>query len=240
MTTPSMGERIKVRSRSMRARIERRLVLLERRLGVGDLRLGDGEVRLGALLERDGGVERGLRRGALDHELLGPAEIELGLVQIGLRPRHAGDLQIDIRACHGDAGLALAHAGLEARRLDPRQHGAALHLARIVDIDLADIAGKLRADIDGDERAHGPRRGDDAAHVAALRRRRLDVELPGALPLPVIIETGAGQACQDENEQEPLSHALPSRPAIARNGRRKAPQNGKGEDVYVETLKPRR
>jgi hypothetical protein len=135
--------------------VERCLMLGQRGLGSLDIGLGDGEVRYGALLGGNRGVESRLRRGALGDEFLGTAEVELGLMQIGLSPPDAGLLQVDIGLGHGDGGFLLAHARLEARRLDSGEHLALLDLARIVNIDRADIAGELRADIDGDERAHG-------------------------------------------------------------------------------------
>ena len=89
-------------------------MLGQRRLAILDIGLGDGEVGDGALLGGDGGVESRLRRGAFGDELLGPAEVELCLVQIGLSPPDAGLLQVDIGLGHGDRGFLLAHA----RRLD--------------------------------------------------------------------------------------------------------------------------
>jgi hypothetical protein len=78
-------------------------------------------------------------------------------LQIGGGAFDASLLQIHIGARHGDARFLLAHARLEARRLDTRQHLSLLDLCAVVDIDLTDIAGELRADIDGDKGTDGSR-----------------------------------------------------------------------------------
>jgi hypothetical protein len=77
------------------------------------LRFGDGDVRGGALLCRKCGIEGRLRGRTLDDELLGAAEVELGLVQIGLGPLDAGLLQVDIGVCDGEPCLLFAHPGLK-------------------------------------------------------------------------------------------------------------------------------
>ena len=71
-------------------------------LAFSTLALAMARSAYGALLGGNGGVESRLRRGAFGHELLGPAEVELGLVQIGLSPPDAGLLQVDIGLGHGD------------------------------------------------------------------------------------------------------------------------------------------
>ena len=198
--------------------VESRVALHERRLGVLHIGLGDGEIGAGAFFGGDGGIERGLRGRALEDELLGAAEIEAGLAQIGFGALHARKLQIHIGAGHGDAGFLLAHARLEARRLDAGQHLVLLDLGRVVDIDLADIPGELRADIDGDEGAHGAGGRDHAAHVAALDLGGLDIEAAGTgRLLPLVIGGGAHGGGHDENEQPALFHACPSDLATCRN-----------------------
>ena len=135
--------------------VQRRLVQRDIGLGIFELCLGTIEVCAGALLCRDCRIEGDLSAGTLGDKFLSAMKIELGLVQIGLGPLDRGLLQRHIGFGDGDRSFALADLALEGRGLDPGQHLILLDLRTVIDIDLADIAGKLGPDVDGHERTHG-------------------------------------------------------------------------------------
>ncbi len=108
----------------------------------------------------------------------------------------------------GEARFLLAHPGGEGRRLDAGEHLALLHFGGEIGVELADIAGELRADLDGAERAHGAGGRHHAAHVAARRGGRLHVELGRRAVLPIVI-AGARRKRRDQHECEPTrSHGV--------------------------------
>jgi hypothetical protein len=125
--------------------------------------------------------------------LLGAGKVELGLVQIGVGPLHARLLQGDIGLGNGDARLLLAHGRFKSRGFDAGQHLALLDRRAEIHVELADLAGKLRAHINGDERVDRARGRDDAAHIVAGKLNGLDVERSARALLPIIIAAAGGQ-----------------------------------------------
>src|SRR4029078_2063419 len=109
---------------------------------------------------------------------------------------------------HGDRRLALPYACLEGRGLDAGQHLVLLHLRAVIDLDFADIAGKLRADIDADQRADRAGDRDYPAHIALLRGDGLDVELRVGVMLPIIVRASGRQAGDEEDREPTRSHAF--------------------------------
>jgi hypothetical protein len=186
--------------------VERRLVQRDIGLGVFEVRLGAVEVGLAALLRGECRVASDLGARASDHQLLRAVQIELGLVQIGFGAFDCCLLKRDIGLRHGDGGLTLPHPRLEGRGLDAGKHLVLLHLRAVIDVELADIAGKLRANIDADQRADRAGGRDHPAHIALLRRDGLDVELRVGLMLPIIVGTSGRQAGDKENREPTRSH----------------------------------
>ena len=167
-----------------------------------------------------------MRADAFLDQLGGAGEVELGLMQIGLGALDGRFLQRDIGLGDGEARFLLAHPGGEGRRLDAGEHLALLHLGGEVGIELADIAGELRADLHRAERAHRARGRDDAAHVGARGGDRLHVELGGRpaaannnssrLPAAAATKTTVSQ-------RVPMEPAFPRASLLSTNGRHANP-----------------
>ena len=217
-------------------------MLSQRRFGVFDIGFGDGELGGGALLAGDCRVERDLRACAFGDEFLGAVQVELGLVQIRFRPLDGGLLQIDIRLGDGEAGFLLAHPGFEGRRLDAGEHLALLHFAGEVDVELADIARELRADVHSAERAHRARGRHRPAHIGTRSGDGLNIELSFGLLEPIVIagpgrETGGEENCQPAHSH-PKIFVIPRRHILSRRFAPKSLQNGNDLNAVVPGAPP--
>jgi hypothetical protein len=150
------------------------------------LRLARGEVGLRLLQGRDRGdlarAQHGLAvdvaLGRLEHDLrvLQPRgqhrAVALGVIEVdagALQPRL---LDSDAGGGHLERGARLLDAGDEAALVDPRQGIALVDAVVEVDEEVGDLAGQLRADLDGVDRLQRAGGGDDLLQRPALDRRR--------------------------------------------------------------------
>jgi hypothetical protein len=194
--------------------LEQRLALLDRGLRAAHLRLAHLDLRLHGLQLLARGVEHRarlveLRRGdeLLVHQHLLALEIALGIEERDAHAPELGVLRREARARHRygalrgiQVGARLAHAQLVGRRVDARDHLAALHRRVEVGVDVLHLPGDLRADLHRGDRVQRPARHHDGRHRAALHLGDavFDRAVLGVRLVPVPAACGS---CGDQDQQ---------------------------------------